>query len=570
MLAIYTRLSREDEASNSIYNQKREGKEFAHKKNFINYKIYDEGQGISGGASIEDRPKFSELIEDIMKGRITTVWFRDQNRLERNQLTFHFFVDLVQQKQISIYIADKLIDYNDPDTFFRSSLDSLYNTKKRIEQGVSTRRALHGNLKEGKTRGGIMSYGYTKDDKGYVIIDEDEVKTVKRIYDLSLQGVGTNQIAEILNNEDVPTRYNKMEGTITFVHKDTKKKTTVKKKDIRWAGNTIRGILKNETYKGVKHFGKGKERTTYPYPIIIEPDYWERVNDNLPKNRNNSGKKVEHKYLLKGLIRCGICGRNYMGRSKKPKKGKSYRHEHAYRCSSTRKGYVTCGNRGINITKIESFIIKLMYHSYHIQHLAEHIKKDDTLKNLEDELSTFLNDKERLSKKETRLYKLLLNEALEDDKRLIDDYTSTKGKLKAISLKIANTESKIESEKNTDRLKKLDNLISDFSVENNFKVIQSQVRELNENIVVLHINDSNAKEPFYAVVMEFRGLGTSSLYIGNIKADRWKWVTTQLKDECTTEELFEYVQETNFNSIGLLNSNEGIISLEKEDLIEFG
>lgn len=48
MLAIYTRLSREDEDSNSIGNQIKEGKLFAKEMKFDNFKVYDEGQVIFG------------------------------------------------------------------------------------------------------------------------------------------------------------------------------------------------------------------------------------------------------------------------------------------------------------------------------------------------------------------------------------------------------------------------------------------------------------------------------------------------------------------------------------------
>jgi DNA invertase Pin-like site-specific DNA recombinase/ribosomal protein S18 len=570
MLAIYTRLSREDEASNSIYNQKREGKEFAKKNKFKDYKFYDEGEGVSGGAKIEDRPKFSELIEDIIKGEITTVWFRDQNRLERNQLTFHFFVDLVQQKQISIYIADKLIDYNDPDTFFRTSLDSLYNTKKRIEQGVATKKALHGNLKEGRTRGGIMPYGYTKDEKGYIIIDDDEAEVIKRIYDLSLEGIGTNQIAEILNKENVPTRYSKMDGTITFTHKDTKKKKTVKKKNIKWAGATILGIIKNECYKGIKHLGKKQERKAYPYPIIIEPYYWEKVNKNLPKNRNNSGKRVEHKYLLKGLIRCGKCARNYAGRSRMPKEGKSYRHDHVYKCSSTRKGYETCGNRGINITKIESFILKFMSYAGYIDTLIEHIKNSDTLKNLENQLNQFLTDKSVLKKKEDRLYKLMLNEALEDDNRLIDDYTSTKGKVRAIDLKIKNVQNRIETEKNVDRVSQLEELKNNFSLENNFTSIRGQVKELYDNIVVFYTSkNSSNTNGLYVVILDYKDLDICSLYITNRDAVNWKWIATETKSNLSYQEVFKDYLSYDFNWDELPFGDQVIYELTEKDLVEF-
>ncbi len=46
MLGIYTRLSIEDGASNSIKNQLLEGEKFA-KKNKLTYQIYNEGEGLS-------------------------------------------------------------------------------------------------------------------------------------------------------------------------------------------------------------------------------------------------------------------------------------------------------------------------------------------------------------------------------------------------------------------------------------------------------------------------------------------------------------------------------------------
>lgn len=46
MLGIYTRLSKQDEESNSINNQLREGKQFATDFHYSDIKIYNEGEGV--------------------------------------------------------------------------------------------------------------------------------------------------------------------------------------------------------------------------------------------------------------------------------------------------------------------------------------------------------------------------------------------------------------------------------------------------------------------------------------------------------------------------------------------
>ena len=90
-----------------------------------------------------------------------------------------------------------------------------------------------------------------KDDKGYLIVNEEEAEIVKRIYNESLQGLGTNKIAERLNDDGILTRYNKInKGTIKVKNRYTKKVSERNKIEIKWAGNTVRGVIKIQSIKG--------------------------------------------------------------------------------------------------------------------------------------------------------------------------------------------------------------------------------------------------------------------------------------------------------------------------------
>lgn len=591
MLAIYTRLSREDAQSNSINNQLREGKEFAFNNGFHDYVIYNEGEGVSGGAAISERYQLQKLITDIEDKVITAVWFRDQNRLERKGFTFHYFVDIVRNNSVEVFVNSRLVDYNDPDSFLQYSISSAINENKILKQSQQTKKALHGNLKEGKTRGGILPYGYKTDENKYVIIDETEAQTIRFIYEMSLKGNGTTKIAELLNKKGVPTRYNKMTGTITTTDKYTRKKTTTNKKDIKWAGNTVRNIIKNEVYKGVKYLGRKKERKQYDYPVIIEPNFWQQVNDHLPTNRKNSGKEVDYRYLLKGLIRCGKCGRNYYGRSRSPKKGQSFRADHAYKCSSTRIGYETCGNRGINITKLESFIIKHLFTSKDLKkRLTEQLIHDDALIKLNNQLEQFKADLKLLKLKEGKLYKLMVNPLLSEDERLINDYKSIKGKIQSLNNRIENFEKKIEVEKRTNRLEELDETINSFSLNNNFAVIQNNVRDLIENIEVLYTIENGQKvKGFYVVKIDYRGFDSYSLFSTDMHQKKWYWSYYYRKNATSDTELEQDIELTleltgvnptessmtkkygdflGLESTGGVGS-ESIIELFDGDLIEF-
>ena len=104
-LAIYVRLSKEDEESNSIDNQIREGKEFASRQGF-DYHVYNEGKGVSGTWSIDDRPALKQLTDDIRDNKIDAVWVRNQNRLERSVGTFDIFSRIVKSKKIDLYFGN--------------------------------------------------------------------------------------------------------------------------------------------------------------------------------------------------------------------------------------------------------------------------------------------------------------------------------------------------------------------------------------------------------------------------------------------------------------------------------
>ena len=73
MLGIYIRRSVESEESDSIANQLREGKAFADNKG-LRYKLYDEGEGISGAAPLSERPALAHLLRDIKKKRIEVMY----------------------------------------------------------------------------------------------------------------------------------------------------------------------------------------------------------------------------------------------------------------------------------------------------------------------------------------------------------------------------------------------------------------------------------------------------------------------------------------------------------------
>jgi site-specific DNA recombinase len=358
MLAIYTRLSREDEDSNSINNQKREANEYALINGFTKSEIYNEGEGLSGTLDKNKRPEFNRLISDIEADKITHIWMRKQDRLARSGFIVLQFAEAVIRNNVKLIFGDKgEIDLTDPVQKFHLTIMAAVDELKPNAQSKSTITAIKDNFKEGKTHG-KTTYGYAKDkNTNKIIIDDLEADLVRSIFMLSLNGIGTQKIADELNKEKKETQYCKLGNNIEGKNKSynvknryTNKISTKNKSEVRWKAGTVYGMLTNTSYKGMRKYGKGDNLKYFPIPEIIKPHIWEQVNDNLTKNSHNKGNKPKYEYLLKGLMRCGKCGNNYYGRTRKDKS------DNFYMCSSKRKPEHNCGNRSINIDFLDNLI----------------------------------------------------------------------------------------------------------------------------------------------------------------------------------------------------------------------
>ena len=145
--------------------------------------------------------------------------------------------------------------------------------------------------------------GYDKDENGELIINPEEAKIVKRIYNLYLSGMGVHVIAKLFNEEKVYT----VDGG-------------------KWYSSTITNILKNEKYKGdailQKYYFaeiKAKQRLnqgqvqqyliTDNHEAIVSREDWEAVQKRLKQNRKaNLSIDYNRRYPLSGLLKCEHCG----------------------------------------------------------------------------------------------------------------------------------------------------------------------------------------------------------------------------------------------------------------------
>lgn len=519
MLAIYTRLSKEDPESNSVDNQLREGKEYAALNNIpkSKIKIYNEGEGLKASAPIEDRPELSKLIEDVKNGKINLIWARKQNRISRKNSVLEIFLKVLVKYNIKIYFGDRgLIDLSIPSTKMMVQILGAVDEYAPNSQSIETKKTLRDNIKEGKAWG-VLPYGYRTTKNMVLKIDKKEAEIVKRIFNYSLKGWGIIKISNQLNSEGIPTRFNKYAD-----RKNINKIQAKKFKDIIWRDNQIKRILKCKWYIGERTYSGN----TYPTPKIDVP--YHKVQKSILKRTHQ--KKNDYRYLLKGLIKCGKCGRNYYG-LKKLDKTKTYLKNNFYQCSSKRYTHENCGNHGINISKIESFMVKHLFASKDLLNQLKKIDETDNgLTTLQLELKS-LNTK--LKSENTRANNLvnLLADDLEGDELLTDKYKTTINNIKTLKSKIYNTESRIEERTNSKRIKTYNDLYENFDVQNNFTRVKEAIHNIIEKIIILTFHGKGIKNPMYLIKVKYKGFDETSTFITSQPYKKWMWTFKSYKKQ---------------------------------------
>lgn len=502
MLAIYCRISqlKTEGKDRSIKEQRLLGIEKAKELN-LPYKVFTE-EGVSGTLPINKRPELEKIMSGIEDGLFTGLYIYLQDRLERNPEVRFYIKRILKENNAKLFTDDGEVNLDDDDADMLGDLQSIFNaqyvrkTKKRVKA------VLKRNAQEGKAHG-IMPYGYTKDKNGYIIIDDEESKIIERIYESSLKGIGTRTIAETLNSDNIPTRYNKIsKGTITTTDHLSGVKRTTAKTDVKWSGNTIRNIINNPIYKGKRHFSNA----VYDCPNIVTPTYWQKVNDNLKNNRNNSGKSVKHKYLLRGKLICGVCGRNYYGRTRVSKK------DNFYMCSSKRYKDRKCGNRSMNIYTLEYFIWQRFFADEELKKIIKNNlannDAEDSIKALNNDLS-ILNKKLITNKEEYRNAIRLAVQGLLDDADLLPEKERITKERNTLEVQIENLENEINNYQNYTEnvlsdIDKLDKVKADASFNEKQKLIEDYIKKIvitedkEAKIFVINIEfniiDSDAEE----------------------------------------------------------------------------
>jgi DNA invertase Pin-like site-specific DNA recombinase len=416
-VAIYTRVSSEEQAKNGVSLQEQKDKltALAKLQGWDIIEVYTD-DGYTGAT--DSRPELQRLMADAKARLFNKVVVAKLDRFFRNTRLQLDYLHILDEYGVTLYSLSEGIDTEQPGqgkillntlaTFAEMEHDRIGERVKDFRNHLAAK----GQWSSGKT-----TYGYDFDKKTKELVtDILEAPAIRYAFEtFASRDIGTIRLAELMNKEDFPLPV-----------------TTRRKKQLAWTGTTIRHIITHPAYKG---------QWKYKTPAIVSPELWNKVQLKLRQNKHfkeNTESKLETPSAFKGMLRCGICGKtlrvgyNHSGQTQ------------VWECLGRIKRYHMDGSPRCTLPRIKAFpdfenkLTKAVWNTfYNPGTYIEHIKK--TVENLEKERTKLDRKLKPMDNEATILRERRgrLNVMFEIGQLKTDDY---KTKIKAVNTKLHEVE----------------------------------------------------------------------------------------------------------------------------------
>ena len=296
---------------------------------------------------VADRPQFKEMIEEGSKPNapfeVILVW--KFSRFTRKREHAVVFKAMLLRKGIRVVSITEHADDSPTGKLMEAiieSVDEFYS--ENLAQEVV--RGMREAASRGFFLGSKAPYGYRRvkvndglKERPTLEVDPATAPVVKEIFESSLSGNGLKEICKTLNDRGITNRGK------------------------RWYKGGLHYLLSNEAYTGTAVWGrtsKGEKaqepvRVEGAWPALISRELFDGVQQAMrgraPKVQKPA--RVGSRFLLSGLLKCGVCGRPYSGQGAKSG-------QFAYYICGTlfREGAGTCSARYLNAPRVEDFVVE--------------------------------------------------------------------------------------------------------------------------------------------------------------------------------------------------------------------
>lgn len=292
---------------------------------------FDDG-GFTGANT--DRPGFQKLMAWVAEGKLDVVVVYKVDRLSRSLPDFAQVMEHFNRRGVGFVSVTQHFSTTDP--VGRLTLNMLMSFAE-FEREMITERIrdkVRAARRKGRWTGGHAPLGY-RSENARLLIHEEELPWAKQVFDWYLEGVSALAISLRLNEAGLPL------------------KTARTPRANPWTKDLVLRILRNRLYLG--ELSCQGEFVMAEHPALIEAEVFHRVQRMLdPKDRRARLQSRNPVYLVRGTLRCGLCGCS-MTCASTFREGRLYRY---YRCRTRDKqGKEVCPTVQMPAEAIEAFVV---------------------------------------------------------------------------------------------------------------------------------------------------------------------------------------------------------------------
>lgn len=253
------------------------------------------------GATMK-RPGMDALKRAVAAGEIRIVVIFKLERVLRSTDEWAPFRAFLHEHDCELVSA--LEDISEKTALGRLKNNLLVSVSEydRLNIAEKVRAKMGEQAKRGLWNGGSVPYGYAYDRNTQTLtLHPEEAPVVRRIYADAAKLVSLSELANTLNAEGLRTKQRHLrrrDGTREIIGKQ------------HFRSDGLRILINNPMYRGVVRFA-GREYAAQ-HPPLVTNELWEQANAAVRETRPRPEVRADenmHQYLLKGICRCGHCGR---------------------------------------------------------------------------------------------------------------------------------------------------------------------------------------------------------------------------------------------------------------------
>jgi DNA invertase Pin-like site-specific DNA recombinase len=309
-------------------------RDLAERKGWTVVELYEDND--LSAYSGKRRPAYERMLADIKAGQLDAVLAWHLDRLHRQPKELETFIEVCGAASLALATVTGEVDLSTSDGLFTARIQGAVARKSSDDMSRRIRRKHEELAHAGKIAGGgSRPYGYKDDRKR---IEPAEARVIREATTRVLAGESLRSVCADFDARRIPTATG---GT--------------------WKIQTLRRILLSARISGQREY-HGEIVAPGEWKAIITPAETLRLRAmfNDPSRRQS---RTPRRYLLTGLVRCGLCGVPLIARPRADDR-------RCYVCA-TGPGYAGCGKIRVVADQLEDLITEAAIRSLDNPELAE-------------------------------------------------------------------------------------------------------------------------------------------------------------------------------------------------------